>query len=234
MALRDTREVPYIENRKYRQNMTKKPLDEISLDDAYALETPQDSINLYTKWAETYDQSFAKEYDYNAPDIIAEDYARLCHDKTAPVLDIGAGTGLVGEGLVKREVLLIDALDITAQMLEVAGKKNTYRNLILGDLTQTLDIADNSYGGITSSGTFTHGHVGPEAFDELIRIGRPGALYVLSIRSSIFETAGFKAKFDSLSGKIRDFEVIEKSLYGKSAKPELQNSTSSVTIFRKA
>jgi ubiquinone/menaquinone biosynthesis C-methylase UbiE len=214
--------------------MTNKTPGKVTLNDAYALETTQDSIDLYAKWAKTYDESFAKEYDYNAPDIIAKTYADRCHDKSAPVLDIGAGTGLVAEGLVKRGVATVDAFDISAEMLQVADQKGLYRDLIQGDLTKTLDIPDASYDGITSTGTFTHGHVGPEALDEMIRIGRPGALYVLSIRSTIFESAGFKEKFEALSGQIRDFEIIEKSLYGKSAKAELRNSNSSVTIFHKA
>ena len=33
--------------------------DKIDLSDAYALETPEDSINLYKKWAQTYDKDFA-------------------------------------------------------------------------------------------------------------------------------------------------------------------------------
>ncbi len=214
--------------------MTNKTSTKVTLEDAYAIETTQDCVDLYAKWADTYDESFAREYDYHAPDIIADTYADRCSDKTAPVLDIGAGTGLVSEGLVTRGITTVDAFDISTEMLRVANQKGLYRRLIQGDLTKTLDIPDASYDGITSAGTFTHGHVGPEALDELIRIGRPGALYVLSIRSTIFESAGFRDKFAQLAAQIREFEIIEKSLYGKSARPDLRSSTSSVTIFRKS
>ena len=37
-----------------------------------------------------------------------------------------------------------------------------------------------------------HGHVGPEAFDELLRIIRPGGLFVLSINSKFFIKAGLR------------------------------------------
>ncbi len=213
--------------------MADKTPDKITLGDAYALETPQDSIDLYAKWAETYDETFAKENDYNAPDIIAQIYAERSRDKSAPVLDIGAGTGLVAQGLITRGIATVDAFDISAEMLRVAGQKGLYRSLIQGDLTQKIDIAEASYGGITSTGTFTFGHVGPDALDELLRIGRPGALYVLGIRRAFFDSAGFQQKFETLTDQISDFEIVEKSLYGKAAKAELQSSHSAVTIFRK-
>ena len=36
----------------------------IKLDDAYSLKTPKDSIKLYKKWAQTYDEDFAWQNDY--------------------------------------------------------------------------------------------------------------------------------------------------------------------------
>ena len=50
------------------------------------------------------------------------------------------------------------------------GKKGIYSKSIVGDLTKGLPILDNTYNGIVSSGTFTHGHVGPEALFEITRI----------------------------------------------------------------
>jgi len=34
-------------------------IKKIKLDDAYSLKTPKDSIQLYKKWAQTYDKDFA-------------------------------------------------------------------------------------------------------------------------------------------------------------------------------
>ena len=210
-----------------------KPAPKITLKNAYSLETAQDSVELYDKWAETYDDSFAKENDYNTPDLIAELYADRTTDKDAPVLDIGAGTGLVAEGLLKRDVAIVDAFDISEAMLKVADRKGLYRALILGDLNQKLDIADASYGGFTSTGTFTHGHVGPDAIDGLIRIARPGALFVLGIKEDIYENAGFAAKFADLSEEIRDFEIVRTKGYGENAAVDLQASHTAVAVFRK-
>ena len=213
---------------------SKKSPAKITLRDAYSIETTRDSLALYDKWAETYDDEFAKAVDYRTPDLIAEMYAARTRDKSAPVLDIGAGTGLVGEGLVARGITQVDALDISAKMLEVAARKKLYQKLIIADLNKVMDIGDASYAGFTSTGTFTHGHVGPEALDQLLRIGRPGALYVLGIKAEIFESAGFAAKFKALAPQLADFEIIEKAGYGDMASPDLQASTTAVAVFHKA
>ena len=89
-------------------------------------------------------------------------------------------------------------------MLEAARTKNVYVALINADLTQPLSIKTASYDVIVSCGTFTHGHVGPEAFDELLRITRTGGIFCVSINAEIYETNGFANKLDDLenSGQI--------------------------------
>ena len=67
----------------------------------------------------------------------------------------------------------VHALDLSEEMLEVARQKQVYERLLIGDLTQPLDIADAQYDGIVSAGTFTTGHVGPDALDELLELTRP-------------------------------------------------------------
>lgn len=165
------------------------------LERAYTMKTPEDSVALYGDWATDYDDSFAQTHGYVAPRKIAATFRELAGDRETPVLDIGAGTGLVGEEL---RGLAIDAIDISAEMLAKAEAKGVYRRHVCADLTAPLDIADASYGGFASAGTFTHGHVGPACLPELMRIARPGALFVLGIRSDAFDGAGFGSAFAAL------------------------------------
>lgn len=167
--------------------------EEHSLDGAYNLKTPDDSVKLYKGWAETYDSEFAKTHGYVVPKVVADVFR--AEGGTGPVLDIGAGTGLVAEGL---KALDVDGIDISQQMLDVAGSKGLYRNRICADLTQPLQIPDRAYSGFTSAGTFTHGHVGPGCLPELMRIAAPGALFVLSINGHVFDNAGFGSAFADL------------------------------------
>ena len=94
----------------------------IKLEDAYALETPEDNRALYRNWASTYDDDFALRNKYVYPKSIATICASLV-DASSPltILDIGCGTGIVGTCL--SELLpasLIDGVDISPEMLHVA------------------------------------------------------------------------------------------------------------------
>jgi ubiquinone/menaquinone biosynthesis C-methylase UbiE len=160
------------------------------LDHAYSIEGPAGAKALYDSWAETYDSSFGERHGYVAPREIARIFQTLT-DGNEPVLDIGAGTGLVAEHLAD---LTVDGIDISEGMLAQAKGKGLYRNHILADLTQTLPIKDASYGGFVSCGTFTHGHVGPEVFPELMRIARPGALFVCGVIPPVYDGAGFGSR----------------------------------------
>ena len=165
------------------------------LEDAYALKTPEDSVALYRDWAGTYDAGFAVAHRYVAPRELARIYRR--EGAPDPVLDIGAGTGLIGGELSD---LTCDAIDISQEMLDVAEGKGLYRDRFRADLTAPLPLPDGGYRGLVSAGTFTHGHVGPVCLPELLRVAAPGALFVLSVNPAVFDVAGFGSAFAGLVG----------------------------------
>ena len=174
----------------------------INLNDAYSLKTPEDNIKLYKRWAQTYDKDFALNSNYQSPKKIISYFNKYSKNTDSPILDVGAGTGLVGELLnIKRKKEII-AIDISLEMLKQAKLKGCYSSLIQSDITKKIPLKDNSLGAIVSAGTFTHGHVGPDAFDELLRIAKPGALFVLSINSKFFIKSGFQKKFLKIKNKI--------------------------------
>lgn len=204
----------------------------LGLSTAYALKTPKESIALYGDWAATYDEDFARANHYVYPAMVAEAFAER-FDGATPILDVGAGTGLVGDALAALGITQIEALDISPQMLAVAMANGRYTKAITADLTGPLDIADGAYGGISCAGTFTFGHVGPVAIDELIRIGTSGALYVLGINAGVYESEGFAAKFREHDSMICDFELLDTPVYGPGAPKDMQTARSSIAVFRK-
>lgn len=183
------------------------------LDRAYDIAGPDDARRLYGAWAETYDDHFGAGWGYVAPREIARLFRDEMEPGHQPVLDAGAGTGLLAENLPGIE---IDAVDITPEMLAKAEAKGLYRSRILADLTRPLDIADQSYGGVISCGTFTHGHVGPECLDELLRITRPGALFCCGTIAPVLDGAGFGSALARLVARdlispvrFREIEIYE-------------------------
>ncbi len=203
---------------------------ELSLDVAYALETPEDSVRLYRTWAATYDVDFAERMDFQLPKLVAGLYAA---NAAGPVLDVGAGTGLAAIALAKRGVAPVDGIDISPEMLAVAATKNAYRRGIIADLTQPLPIPDNAYRGCVSSGTFTHGHVGPVAFDELLRVTVPGGFFAVSINPAVYETAGFAAKFVGLAAKLDRLQLHSVQGFGPRAVGEHRNDPGMIVTFYK-
>lgn len=210
--------------------MTRKTPD---LETAFALKTPDDSVRLYADWAETYDSSFADAEDYRLPLRTAQAFAGA--GGAGPVLDVGAGTGLCGAALGALGIGPLDATDISPEMLAVAMAKGVYREAIEADLTKGLPMAPESYGGIISSGTFTNGHVGPEALDALLPVARPGALFALSINAVHFEAAGFAAKLEALAtGAIRDLRLPRVRIFGDKAAGDHKDDTALIALFNKA
>lgn len=196
----------------------KKPF---TVDDAYALETPGDSVCLYGEWAATYDRDFLASSGYVVYRLVAEQLVRQKSHIDGPVLDVGCGTGAVGACLREMGIREVDGIDISEPMLAEAGGKKTmagdsvYRKLIAADLTQKLDLSGNHYAGLVSAGTFTHGHLGPGALDELWRIAANGAQCAIGIRTSHYHKAGFSGKLaaDVAVGLITEPELIEVNMY---------------------
>ena len=69
-------------------------------------------------------------------------------------------------------------------MLEVARAKNLYRELRQMTLGEKLDFPDDKFAAIISTGTITPHHAPPKSFEELIRIARPGAPIIFSMRDN--------------------------------------------------
>lgn len=202
------------------------------LDAAYSLKTPADSVRLYRDWAASYDTDFAEGMDYRLPRHLAEVFA-ASYDGTGPVLDVGAGTGLVAQHLAEHGIGPIEGTDISAQMLEVAGQKRLYSRVFVGDVTGRLDVDDARYSGILSAGTFTLGHVGPGALDEVLRIAMPGALIAITVNEAHWTGAGFAAKFDALGTQIRDLSVETTPIYGGNAQSDHAGDRGKIVLFRK-
>ena len=165
--------------------------------DAYGLGQDESVVGFYQKWADDYDNQML-EVDYVAPEFIAQLLCEHVSDKSAEILDVGCGTGLTCRLLADRGYCSLDGIDLSPDMIRVAGGQGIYRDLIVGDVNRTIERDADSYDAVISSGTFTHGHVGPEPFDEIFRILRPGGIFACTVHRDLWELKGFKDKFESL------------------------------------
>ena len=211
-------------------NMSEK---KIGYNDAYSLKTPEDSKKLYKKWAKTYDKDFALSSNYISPKKISIFFNKYSRNADTPILDVGAGTGLVGELLYRKDHKNIIGIDISSEMLQQAKLKGCYSSLIEADITKKIPLKNNSIGAVVSAGTFTHGHVGADSFDELLRITKPGGLFVLSINSKFFIKNGFQEKFLRIKKNISTPIFNEFNAHGKHNDKKFSEIKIFATIFRK-
>lgn len=221
--------------------------DGFDLEQAYAVETPDDNRRLYREWAATYDDGFLETHGYVYHESVVRALGRRLSPETCDgaVADIGCGTGVVGIALRAAGFATVDGVDLSPEMLAVAQTKtaddgtSVYRDLIPADLTEQTSIAADTYAAIVSAGAFTHGHLGPEPIAELVRIARPGATLALGVNAEFFETAGFGDWFGSslAGGLIADLEVVEAPIYDAERYTaadldEHAHTVSSVAVFR--
>lgn len=187
---------------------------------AYAVKSPDDNRRLYAQWAATYEQ-FLEDNRYIYARQVAEIFAERSSVGGEPVLDAGCGTGRLGWELSRLGISPVDGIDISPEMLAKAGAMTgpggapCYRRLMEADLTGAIDLAADSYSGLVSSGVFTHGHLGPGALAELLRVVRPGSVGVIGINADIFESNGYRDRLESYAadGVISDLEAPLRKVY---------------------
>ena len=151
----------------------------------YAAKTPADIAREYDAWADGYEGDMARA-GYRHPSIAVALCARYLPRGTGPVLDAGAGTGLVGEWLHLLGYSRIEALDISEGMLAVARRKGVYDAFHNHPLGTPLPFEDGRFAGVVCVGVLTTGHVGAEAVPELVRSTRSGGVLVMTVKETLW------------------------------------------------
>ena len=149
-----------------------------------SLQTNIDKIELYNKWADTYEE-YVNDLNYIGPNNLAENLNNYIDSNNNNILDFGCGTGLLGLAVSKKfKNINIDGIDISSKMIEICKKKNIYRdiwNINLFD--KKLDI-DNLYDLVISCGVFLEGHVSFKMIDILLNYLKQDGIICFSIRET--------------------------------------------------
>jgi predicted TPR repeat methyltransferase len=143
------------------------------LDRARSISSAEEAAQLYAEWASTYDEDVFGALGVTGSARIAELLVGVLNDPAQPVVDLGCGTGAVGQRLAQLGVTTIDGIDLSPAMLTVAVRTGAYRNLTVGDLNDLPEHVNATYAASVSAGTFTTGHVGPGAVTSVMELLQP-------------------------------------------------------------
>jgi len=151
----------------------------------------------YDVWAADYDRDIAS-FGYKNPALAVGMATRHLDPSASPILDAGAGTGIVGELLHIMGYRGLTALDMSEGMLEVARARGVYDAVTTGVLGEALPFDDDLFAAAFAIGVLTVGHAPADSLDELVRVVRPGGRLICSITTPAWAESGFGDKVEAL------------------------------------
>ena len=94
----------------------------------YSARNSDDLKEAYDQWAEKYDEHVTA-FGYMIPAVAAGLFGKYVRPDASPILEAGAGTGLMGSVLDAMGYRDQVGIDISAGMLEMASKRHIYLEL---------------------------------------------------------------------------------------------------------
>lgn len=112
--------------------------------------------NLFDQYAGRFDRELVETLGYNAPALLRAALDRIASERRyARVMDLGCGTGLMGE-VIRDRADELAGVDLSPNMIESAKRKNIYDRLIVGDLIECLAAETVSFDLIFAADVFVY------------------------------------------------------------------------------
>ena len=146
---------------------------------------------LFDEFSTHYDETMVQKLGYRAHLHLRNLADRILPADGGPwrMLDLGCGTGLVGEAFkdLARDGRL-DGIDLAPRMIEASRARGIYTDLILGDLETFLAEPGRSYNLILAADTMIYlGDLAPTFSGVASRLD-PGGFYIFAVESTENET----------------------------------------------
>lgn len=174
------------------------------------------SGTLFDTYAERFDSHLTQALHYNAPMLLKAALARICDNASRPfrfdtVLDLGCGTGLMGEA-IRDEAGFLAGCDVSPRMIERARAKTRadgaplYDKLAVAGLTAFLTSRPDAFADlVVAADVFVYlGELGP-AFAQSARVLKRGGLFAFTVQNHEGEgvVVGADRRFAHAEGWLR-------------------------------
>ena len=150
---------------------------------------------LFDQAAATFEEKMRSKLGYRGPELLWSLLAshRHCLPARPALLDLGCGTGAVGELFVQLGGRM-DGLDLSPKMIAKARSKGLYGELWAADLLEETETADRQYDLLLAADVFNYiGDLSP-ALAACWRRMKPGALLLFTLEAQPQDAA--RAPFD--------------------------------------
>jgi predicted TPR repeat methyltransferase len=137
-------------------DMVRYSLAALGAEPSPALSPQNYIVGLFDMYAETFDHDLVDNLNYQSPRLLARLIAQsVPADARLDILDIGCGTGLMGEGLrgLKRT---LTGVDLSPNMLEQARRRGLYDRLIESDIATFLATQTDQFDLTVSTDVFIY------------------------------------------------------------------------------
>lgn len=165
------------------------------------------AVNLYDKWADTYDDSLSS-WGYEAPERIADLlWKNIGKEGSKKVMDCGCGTGMSGEAILRAgdagsKLFLVGtdcspgSLKLTAEKkLTKEAEKKVYQQTTVVNLELKQEMfEDGTFDGITCVGTTSYLHDFDMIFGEWCRMSKKGGFIIFTHRTNIWDSDEHKVQ----------------------------------------
>jgi predicted TPR repeat methyltransferase len=113
-------------------------------------------VGLFDMYADTFDRDLIDNLNYQSPRLLAQIIARTVPaDARLDILDIGCGTGLMGQCL-RALKLTLTGVDLSSKMLEAARQRGIYDRLIESDIVAFLSTLSDQFDLVVSTDVFIY------------------------------------------------------------------------------
>ncbi|XP_033757301.1 methyltransferase-like protein 27 [Pecten maximus] len=170
--------------------------------------TKEEVRDSYSTWADIYENELNPDR-YKGPVLAAIECCGVIPESrraNALVLDVAAGTGLLGIEMQQKGFKNIHALDPSTKMLEKARAKKVYqkffREFISEEQLSTVD--EDTYDIVVSSGGMGQGHIPAGALWEMLRITRKEGFVIFSMREEYLRHPEYDGVLEALMNKMEE------------------------------
>jgi predicted TPR repeat methyltransferase len=186
--------------------------------------------DLFDSYSTGFERHLVNKLEYGVPSALRRIIRQVSEKKTIfeNAIDLGCGTGLTGSEIRRLSKRLV-GVDISSQMINAAQKKGIYDELIVCDITEFLNAADEKYDLVVATDVFVYtGDLRP-VFIAVQNGSIRGSYFVFSTESFsegdyvLRETGRFAHSHDYIRALSKETGFVIKACERKGIRKEIGN-----------